>query len=88
MQANGPGYQVLTGRRDGRVSNLELAAAMPDVDDSIQLLKAKFFEKGLTEKDLVVLSGMYIWQYEYYASLSDSLSLSHAVQMTLWLVKT
>ncbi|KAL4654733.1 hypothetical protein ACB092_01G401400 [Castanea dentata] len=53
---NGPGYQVLTGRRDGRVSNLELAAAMPDVNDSIQLLKAKFLEKGLTEKDLVVLS--------------------------------
>ena len=60
MKANGPGYQVLTGRRDGRVSNIELAAAMPDVNDSIQLLKAKFLEKGLTEKDLVLLSGMYI----------------------------
>ncbi|KAE9446942.1 hypothetical protein C3L33_21172, partial [Rhododendron williamsianum] len=29
---------------------------MPDVKDSIQQLKAKFFDKGLSEKDLVVLN--------------------------------
>ncbi|KAG6652925.1 peroxidase 43 [Carya illinoinensis] len=54
--ANGPAYQVPTGRRDGRVSNVSLAAEMPDVSDTIQQLKAKFLQKGLTEKDLVLLS--------------------------------
>ncbi|XP_039015296.1 LOW QUALITY PROTEIN: peroxidase 43-like [Hibiscus syriacus] len=54
--ANGPSYDVPTGRRDGRVSDVSLAANMPDVSDSIQLLKDKFHQKGLSEKDLVLLS--------------------------------
>ncbi|KAI3774535.1 hypothetical protein L1987_49093 [Smallanthus sonchifolius] len=53
----GPNYEVETGRRDGFVSNKSLAGRMPDFRDSIQLLKHKFFDKGLNEKDLVVLSG-------------------------------
>ncbi|XP_075083686.1 peroxidase 43-like [Nicotiana tabacum] len=55
--AGGPFYEVETGRRDGRVSDLSLAAAMPDVDDSIDVLKGKFKNKGFTEKELVILSG-------------------------------
>lgn len=55
-QANGPSYDVETGRRDGMVSNVTLAANMPEVNDPIQVLKAKFAQKGLSEKDLVVLS--------------------------------
>lgn len=58
-QANGPSYDVETGRRDGVVSDLSLAENMPDVEDSIQQLKAKFMEKGLSEKDLVLLSGTF-----------------------------
>ncbi|KAK8567862.1 hypothetical protein V6N13_105810 [Hibiscus sabdariffa] len=54
--ANGPSYDVPTGRRDGRVSDVSLAADMPDVSDSIQQLKDKFLQKGLSEKDLVLLS--------------------------------
>ncbi|KAI3453558.1 hypothetical protein Pfo_010221 [Paulownia fortunei] len=54
--AKGPWYEAETGRRDGMVSNIRLADNLPDVGDSIQKLKAKFFEKGLTEKDLVLLS--------------------------------
>ncbi|KAK4405089.1 Peroxidase 43 [Sesamum angolense] len=54
--ANGPFYEVETGRRDGMVSNVKLADDMPDVADSIMSLKAKFFQKGLNEKDLVLLS--------------------------------
>ncbi|CAJ1963553.1 unnamed protein product [Sphenostylis stenocarpa] len=57
VMANGPAYQVPTGRRDGLVSNLSLADDMPDVSDSIELLKTKFLNKGLTVKDLVLLSG-------------------------------
>ncbi|KAL8171936.1 hypothetical protein V2J09_023740 [Rumex salicifolius] len=54
--SSGPQYEVLTGRRDGLVSNKSLAAEMPDVDEPIDLLKAKFARKGLTAKDLVLLS--------------------------------
>ncbi|GFY89171.1 peroxidase superfamily protein [Actinidia rufa] len=54
--ANGPGYQVQTGRRDGLVSDISAADNMPDVSDSIQQLKAKFLQKGLSGKDLVVLT--------------------------------
>ncbi|KAG9457254.1 hypothetical protein H6P81_001762 [Aristolochia fimbriata] len=56
LLSNGPSYQVPTGRRDGRVSNVSDADNMPDIQDSIQLLKAKFIQKGLSEKDLVLLS--------------------------------
>ncbi|KAH1114221.1 hypothetical protein J1N35_007599 [Gossypium stocksii] len=54
---NGPFYDVPTGRRDGRVSKMSLAENLPDVDDSINVLKSKFKEKGLSDKDLVLLSG-------------------------------
>ncbi|XP_015892998.2 peroxidase 43 [Ziziphus jujuba] len=54
--ANGPSYEVPTGRRDGGISNISLADDMPDVSDSIEQLKVKFFNKGLTEKDLVLLT--------------------------------
>ncbi|KAL5096394.1 hypothetical protein RYX36_000721 [Vicia faba] len=56
FMANGPWYKVPTGRRDGFVSNRSLADDMPDVSDSIHQLKTKFMNKGLTDKDLVLLS--------------------------------
>ncbi|KAK9905341.1 hypothetical protein M0R45_000276 [Rubus argutus] len=56
FQAKGAFYEVPTGRMDGRVSNLDQAATMPDVDDPITLLKSKFLDKGLSEKDLVLLT--------------------------------
>ena len=60
IQSQGPSYEVPTGRRDGLVSNMFLANDMPEVEDSIQELKAKFSRRGLTNKDLVVLSGICI----------------------------
>ncbi|XVF37096.1 hypothetical protein REPUB_Repub19eG0116000 [Reevesia pubescens] len=53
----GPFFDVPTGRRDGRLSKMSLADKLPDVDDSIHVLKSKFREKGLSDKDLVLLSG-------------------------------
>lgn len=58
LQADGPSYQVETGRRDGMISDISKADDMPDVDDSILVLKQKFQDKGFTPKDLVLLSGM------------------------------
>ncbi|KAF6167182.1 hypothetical protein GIB67_029820 [Kingdonia uniflora] len=54
--SNGPVYAVSTGRRDGRVSNISFASDMPEVGESIQSFKDKFRQKGLSEKDLVVLN--------------------------------
>lgn len=56
-QSGGPFYEVPTGRRDGRVSNRSLAEGMPEVNDSIEQLRSKFKQKGLSDKDLVLLSG-------------------------------
>ncbi|CAK8530263.1 unnamed protein product [Lathyrus sativus] len=56
FMTNGPWYKVPTGRRDGFVSEKSLADDMPEVSDSIQQLKTKFLNKGLTDKDLVLLS--------------------------------
>ncbi|KAJ0641157.1 putative peroxidase [Helianthus annuus] len=63
--SSGPIYKVETGRRDGFISNKTLADKMPDFRDSIQLLKHKFFEKGLGDKDLVVLSDQVIMYSRY-----------------------
>ncbi|KAG8660570.1 hypothetical protein MANES_02G174500v8 [Manihot esculenta] len=53
----GPFFGIPTGRRDGRISNIQFAANLPDVDDSIELLRSKFKEKGLSDRELVLLSG-------------------------------
>uniref|UniRef100_A0A7N0TPG3 Peroxidase n=1 Tax=Kalanchoe fedtschenkoi TaxID=63787 RepID=A0A7N0TPG3_KALFE len=54
--SQGPNYEVPTGRRDGRISETDRAANLPDVEEPIQVLKAKFIAKGLTAKDLVLLT--------------------------------
>ena len=55
-QTGGPSFEVPTGRRDGKVSNLRDADALPDVRDGIGALRSKFRANGLDEKDLVLLS--------------------------------
>ncbi|CAM8937517.1 unnamed protein product [Rhodiola kirilowii] len=54
--SQGPNYEVPTGRRDGTISEKDRAANLPDVEESIQVIKAKFIAKGLTAKDLVLLT--------------------------------
>ncbi|KFK42111.1 hypothetical protein AALP_AA2G212400 [Arabis alpina] len=55
-EAKGPFYEVPTGRRDGQIANMSNAANLPEVEDSVNILKSKFREKGLSDKDLVLLS--------------------------------
>nr|ACS49652.1 peroxidase [Oryza ridleyi] len=52
----GPAFDVPTGRRDGKTSNLRDADVLPDVKDSIEVLRSKFAANGLDDKDLVLLS--------------------------------
>ncbi|XP_059664470.1 peroxidase 27-like [Cornus florida] len=55
---NGPFWQVPTGRRDGRVSiGSETFTDLPSPFANITQLKSAFSSKGLSVKDLVVLSG-------------------------------
>lgn len=54
--SGGPFYEVPTGRRDGRVSNMKNAANLPDPQEPVETLRKKFREKGLSDKDLVLLS--------------------------------
>lgn len=58
FQMNGPYWQVPTGRRDGRVSKLQdVLNNLPAPTSTFSTLKSEFAGKGLSVKDLVVLSG-------------------------------
>ncbi|KAL3538625.1 hypothetical protein ACH5RR_001991 [Cinchona calisaya] len=54
---NGPSWPVPTGRRDGRVSLASNTANLPRFQDSVDIQKNKFFDKGLSTQDLVALVG-------------------------------
>jgi peroxidase len=57
-QPKGPFWEVETGRRDGRVSNItEALQNLIPPTANISTLKSDFQRKGLSVKDLVVLSG-------------------------------
>jgi peroxidase len=57
-QTMGPFWEVETGRRDGRVSNFsEPLTNLPPFFANISQLISMFRSKGLSVKDLVVLSG-------------------------------
>lgn len=54
-------WDVETGRRDGNVSNMiDALRNLPAPSSNISSLKSSFASKGLSAKDLVVLSGIYI----------------------------
>lgn len=55
--SKGSSWRVPLGRRDGRVSFAGDALNMPSPTDSILILKQKFAAKGLSAKDLVLLTG-------------------------------
>ncbi|KAG5551756.1 hypothetical protein RHGRI_009991 [Rhododendron griersonianum] len=58
VEIGGPSWPVLTGRRDGRVSlATEISNNLPAPSFNITQLSTNFASKGLTVKDLAVLSG-------------------------------
>ncbi|XP_076881121.1 peroxidase 27-like [Bidens hawaiensis] len=56
-QIKGPYWPVPLGRRDGRVSIAAESLSLPPPNANIAQLKAQFAARGLSVKDLVVLSG-------------------------------
>jgi peroxidase len=54
----GPFWQVLKGRKDGRVSSAALVPGnLPQPTQSLDELTAVFARKGFTRDEMVILSG-------------------------------
>ncbi|KAF8376674.1 hypothetical protein HHK36_005582 [Tetracentron sinense] len=74
LMIKGPFWEVPTGRRDGRVSNAnEALTNLPPPFANITQLKAMFLGKGLSVKDLVVLSGGHTIGISHCSSFSNRL---------------
>ncbi|CAK9316237.1 unnamed protein product [Citrullus colocynthis] len=70
----GPLWEVPTGRRDGRVSiSREALINLPPPFANISSLKTSFLSKGLSVKDLVVLSGSHTIGVSHCTSFSNRL---------------
>ncbi|XP_010271617.1 PREDICTED: peroxidase 27-like [Nelumbo nucifera] len=70
----GPFWEVPTGRRDGRVSiDSEITENLPPPSSNITRLKTSFKSKGLSTKDLVVLSGAHTIGRSHCSIFSDRL---------------
>lgn len=60
-QTGGPFWPVALGRRDGRTaSESDANQQIPSPSETLANITSKFTSKGLTFKDLVVLSGLQI----------------------------
>jgi peroxidase len=57
VQAGGPGWRVLLGRRDGTTTNIESAKNLPNFFDPLNTLQEKFRNVNLDDTDLVALQG-------------------------------
>ncbi|GLT76489.1 hypothetical protein SLA2020_481420 [Shorea laevis] len=74
VSRNGPSWEVETGRRDGRISNLTDASLnLPAPTSNISQLITSFQQKGLSVKDLVVLSGGHTIGTSHCTSFSNRL---------------
>lgn len=58
MQSGGIGYDVPAGRRDGRISLASDTRTLPPPTFNVDQLTQLFAKKGLTQEEMVTLSGI------------------------------
>ena len=75
MQSGGPWWVVAVGRRDGRVSLANETTALPGPTASFEQLKQAFHGRGLSTKDLVVLSGAHTLGFAHCSSFQNRIRL-------------
>ena len=79
MQAGGPRWRVLLGRRDGTTTNVQSARNLPNFFDPLNVLQEKFRNVNLDDTDLVALQGNQSTS-TYQRSNTNSSSLEIKVQ--------
>ncbi|GKU87407.1 hypothetical protein SLEP1_g1805 [Rubroshorea leprosula] len=83
-QAGGPAIRIPTGRKDGRVSSVtnvrpNIADTSFTTDDMIKL----FSSKGLSQDDLVILSGAHTIGLAHCSAFSDRFQVDSKGKLTL-----
>ncbi|CAD6241507.1 unnamed protein product [Miscanthus lutarioriparius] len=73
--SGGPWWVVAVGRRDGRVSLANETTALPGPTASFEQLKQAFHGRGLSTKDLVVLSGAHTLGFAHCSSFQNRIRL-------------
>ncbi|XP_030518879.1 peroxidase 66 [Rhodamnia argentea] len=84
--AGGPYWNVLKGRKDGRVSNASETVSLPAPTFNVTQLLQSFAKRGLGLKDLVALSGGHTIGFSHCSSFEARLrnfSSTHDVDPTL-----
>ncbi|CAL5020422.1 unnamed protein product [Urochloa decumbens] len=76
--SGGPSWVVPVGRRDGRVSLVSETSTLPGPRASFDQLKQAFHDRGLSTKDLVVLSGGHTLGFAHCSSFQDRIHPSAA----------
>ncbi|EES06085.1 peroxidase 64 [Sorghum bicolor] len=73
--SGGPSWVVALGRRDGRVSRANETTTLPGPTASFEQLKQAFHGRGLSTKDLVVLSGAHTLGFAHCSSFQNRIRL-------------
>ncbi|RVW30286.1 Peroxidase 16 [Vitis vinifera] len=95
MQAGGPSYKVELGRRDGRISTkASVQHKLPHPDFSLDQLNTMFSSHGLTQKDMIALSGAHtigfshcsrffkrIYRFSNQNRIDPTLNATYALQL-------
>ncbi|KAI9109695.1 hypothetical protein K1719_019325 [Acacia pycnantha] len=69
--SGGPYWDVLKGRKDGRISNANDSLLLPAPIFSISLLQNNFAQRGLSLEDLVALSGAHTIGFAHCSSFRN-----------------
>ncbi|KAI9078208.1 hypothetical protein K1719_039822 [Acacia pycnantha] len=86
VQSGGPSWEVLKGRKDGRVSKASDTRNLPAPTSNVRQLIQSFASRGLDVKDMVTLSGGHTLGFSHCSSFEARLhnfSLLHDIDPNL-----